>query len=142
MTEPRCPSQLRNPILKSHGHALARYCFDRSYETWPELDERYGERGRYHMAQDNYWHLDYLDSAADAICPEIFSDYTDWLVGLLSFRGMDRSHVAGVYGFLSEALARVECSPRQERHRRLLIAIVSENRDRILAGSPETGAGR
>jgi hypothetical protein len=134
MSDPRCPSQLRSPILRNHGHELARYCFERCYETWPELDERYGERGRRHTAQDNYWHLDYLDSAVDATCPEIFSDYTDWLVGLLTFRGLDRAHVAGVYGFLSDALARLECPPRHEGHRRLLIAILHENRDRILAG--------
>jgi hypothetical protein len=124
---------LHSPILKRHGHALARYSFDCTYETWPELEERYGERGRHHTAEDNYWHLDYLDSAAHADCPEIFADYTDWLVELLTFRGLDRCHVAGVYGFLSEMLDRVECSPRHEDHRRLLVAILQENRDRLLS---------
>jgi hypothetical protein len=142
MSGPRRPYQLHCPILKRHGNDLARYCFDRSYETWPELDERYGERGRHHTAEDNYWHLDYLDTAAHAQCPEIFSDYTDWLVGLLTFRGLDRCHVAGVYGFLSEALDRVECPPQYEDQRRFLLAILRENRERLLVGCPEVCQGK
>ena len=132
---PLRPWDLNSPLLRVHGAAIAKHSFDRCYETWPELDRRYGERGRRHTAEDNFWHLEHLDAAEAAGEPAAFAAYADWLVGLLSARGMDRSHVAGAFGFLAEALESVACPPRWEDHRRSLAAILRVNQSRILEGA-------
>ena len=62
-TRPRPYGLLRSPLLRAHGAALAEASFRRNYDTWPELFEQYGERGRQYTAEDNAWHLDFLDAS-------------------------------------------------------------------------------
>ena len=135
MSEPRRPYQLESPVLRRHGLAVANYCFEKCYATWPELDEQYGARGRHHTAEDNFWHLDYLDSAIAAEVPEVFLEYTDWLVGLLTARGLKREHIAGAYEFLAEALEQARCSRPQHEHRRALVDLLRQGRDRARQGT-------
>ncbi|HEX8202341.1 MAG TPA: hypothetical protein VF590_17820 [Isosphaeraceae bacterium] len=135
--KPLPPSRLRSPLLRAHGAAVARYCFRKCYETWPELEARYGPRGRHFVAQDNYWHLEHLDTAAELHAPEIFEDYADWLVGLLRARGVEGEQLAGTFGFLAEGLAGIACKPQQEEHRGELIALLRAGQARASArGTP------
>ncbi|MGE5756288.1 MAG: B12-binding domain-containing protein [Planctomycetaceae bacterium] len=135
------PDALESPLLRVHGDDVARYCFDHCYATWPGLDERYRARGRHYTAEDNYWHLEHLDAAVASGEEGAFADYADWLVGLLSARGMERAHVAGAFGFLAEALERVGCPPAEEGHRQELIRLLRANQDRI-SGAPPAAEGR
>jgi hypothetical protein len=130
---PLPPSQLSSPLLRSHGHAMAEHCSRLCYETWPELVERFGARGRHHIVQDAYWHLEHLDAAATAGEPAIFAEYADWLVGLLEARAIGREQVAGAFGFLAEALEVAECPADREPHRVELLAVLRANSGRILA---------
>lgn len=139
MSGPRRPYQLQSSLLRRHGAAIAQECFERAYATWPELEQRFGQRGRHHTAEDNFWHLDHLDTAVSAGAPEVFTEYTDWLVGLLLARGLGRHHIAGVYDFLAQSLDRIACPPRQESHRRELVHLLQQNRDRVLSGGPASG---
>jgi hypothetical protein len=129
---PLPPSKLRSPLLQAHGRQLAADCFRRCFETWPELDERYGARGRQHAAEDAFWHLEHLDAAVAAGSPRIFADYADWLAGLLEARGIGREQVAGAFGFLAEGIEGVDCPPNQEGHRRELVSFLRDNQARIL----------
>jgi hypothetical protein len=114
---------------------VARFCFERIYSTWPELDQQYGERGRRLTAEDNFWHLEYLDGAVAAGEPRLFADYADWLVGLLVSRGLGQEHVAGAFGFLADGLEAVDCPASQETHRRALIETLRSNQRRVLSSS-------
>jgi hypothetical protein len=134
-------SRLRSRFLRAHGRDLAAYCFRRCYETWPELDERFGARGRQHAAQDNLWHLEHLDSAVAACEPRIFADYTDWLVGLLEARGIGREQVAGVFGFLAEGIELAECPPAREKDKQELVSILRDNQSRILGPASTDAPG-
>jgi hypothetical protein len=135
-SHPRPPSRLHSPVLRRHARRVAADCFERIYATWPELDERYGERGRQYTAEDNFWHLDYLDEAVAAKQPEIFADYADWLTGLMLARGLVREHIAGAFGFLAEAIEQAECAPSRSEHRRELVNLLRGNQARVLGGSP------
>lgn len=137
---PMSPAKLRSPLLRRHGRAVAASCFRRCYETWPELDARFGERGRQHTAEDNFWHLEHLDAAVAAGDPRIFADYADWLAALLEARGIGREQVAGAFGFLAEAIEGAECPASQERHRAALVAILRENQARVLAPVASSGS--
>ncbi|HEX8204262.1 MAG TPA: hypothetical protein VF590_27540 [Isosphaeraceae bacterium] len=132
---PLHPSRLSSPLLRARGGAVARYCFAKCYETWPDLNQRHGARGRHYAAQDNYWHLEHLDAAVTLDSPKIFEDYADWLVGLLLARGLEREHVAGTFGFLAEGLERVECPAELLGHRREIVALLRDNAARILQTS-------
>lgn len=134
--QPLPPSKLRSPTLRAQGRKAAAYCLRRCYETWPELDERHGARGRQHTAMDAFWHLEYLDAAVAAVEPRIFSDYADWLTGLLEARGIGREQVAGAFGFLAESLEEAACSATGEAHKRALISILHDNQARLLATAP------
>ena len=136
---PLSPSKLRSPLLRAHGRELAACCFRRCYESWPELDQRYGARGREHVAEDALWHLEHLDAAADAGEPRIFAEYADWLAGLLEARGIGREQVAGAFGFLADAIEGVDWPASREAHRAELVAILRDNQTRIHP-PPETRA--
>ncbi|MCA1684864.1 MAG: hypothetical protein LC745_02535 [Planctomycetia bacterium] len=129
---PLPPSRISSPLLRRHGHSVAAYCVRRCYETWPELDERYGARGRQHAIRDGFWHLEHLDAAASSGEPRIFAEYADWLAGLLEARGIGREQVAGAFGFLAEAIETVAWPSSREAHRAELVAILRENQARVL----------
>jgi hypothetical protein len=133
---PRRPSQLSSPILRRHGREAAAHCFRRCYETWPELDARYGEWGRQFVAEDAFWHLEHLDAAIEVEDPAVFADYADWVTGLLGARGIGPEQVAGAFGFLAEALEKVACPAAQETHRERLVAVLRDNQARILRTPP------
>ena len=131
-TQPKPPSELRSPVLRAHGHAVAQRSVGRIYEAWPELLERYGERGRSLTAEDNHWHLNFLDAAVALQEPARFERYADWLLAFLGPRGLGPQHVAGVFGFLAEGLADVAVAPEQETHRQALVDLLKQTGARIL----------
>ena len=136
---PKPVSQLKSPLLRAHGDTVARHCYERCYRTWPELEARYGERGRSFVAEDGLWHLEHLDAAVAVQIPQLFEDYAAWLVGLLVARGVGREQVAGAFKFLAEGLERVECPEELQEHRRELVALLLDTAARILqAATPGT----
>lgn len=116
---------------------MAAECYRRCYEAWPDLETRYGTRGRQFVAEDALWHLEHLDAAVEAGEPSVFAEYADWLTGLLGARGIRPEQVAGVFGFLAEALEALACPNSREHHRRALVAVLRENQARILNGPPD-----
>ena len=92
---PLAPGKLRSSVLWAHGRGAAAVLASGNVaETWPELADRYGERGRRRAARDACWHLEHLDDAVAAGDPRLFADYADWLAGLLEARGVGRQQVA------------------------------------------------
>lgn len=139
-TRPKPPSELRSPVLREHGAAAAEASLRRIYETWPELAGRYGERGRSLTAEDNHWHLNFLDVAVEMSYPPHFERYADWLVAFLGPRGLGRHHVAGAFGFLADALEAAEVGPGQEEHRGRLVGQLRATAARIVGeGGAEAG---
>src|ERR1700677_1043414 len=94
-TRPKPPTELRSPVLRAFGEVIAKACVGRIYATWPDLLDRYGERGRQFTAEDNIWHLNFLDAAIALGDPEYFCRYATWLVEFFAPRGLGPEHVAG-----------------------------------------------
>ncbi len=105
------------------------------------FDWLYGERGRQLTAEDNFWHLNFLDAAVSLGDPERFRRYATWLVEFFAPRGLGPEHVAGAFGFLADGLAAAEVPPEQEEQRRVLTDILRETQARILALSDATDGG-
>jgi hypothetical protein len=118
------PDTLAHPVLKAHGQAIAEAATHRFYRVWPELLARYGERGREHTYEDQYWHLAHLDAAFSAGAPKIFLDYVAWLRGFLNARGLGDDIVCANFVFLRESLAAAPVSLAEESARAAAIALL------------------
>lgn len=59
------------------------------YEAYPDLWERFGEKGFIHTEKDNHHHLDHLETAFAMEDKAIFLDYTKWLESVLRSRGVE-----------------------------------------------------
>ena len=61
------------------------------YAAYPDLWERFGEKGFIHTEKDNHHHLDHLETAFAMADEAIFLDYTKWLESVLRSRGVETS---------------------------------------------------
>jgi hypothetical protein len=99
------PETYQSPFLRAHADALAHDATRRFYERWPELVARYGERGRQHTYDDQFWHLSTLDAAIAADSPPLFEEYVAWLRGFLAGRGMGDDIAKANFTFFHEAVS-------------------------------------
>ena len=100
---------------------------------------RHDERGRRFTAEDNLWHLNFLDAAVAMDNPGHFEPYADWLVLFLGPRGLTPDHVAAAFGFLADGLADAECPADQESHRRSLVNLLRLTSGHVLASGAAPG---
>ncbi|HEU5115818.1 MAG TPA: hypothetical protein VFT74_04005, partial [Isosphaeraceae bacterium] len=135
-TRPKPPSDLRSPVLRRHGEAAAQASFTRIYQTWPDLAYRYGEKGRQLTAEDNVWHLNFLDASFAVGDASQFERYADWLLRFLSGRGLGAEHVAGAFGFLADALETAEVGPNLHAHRQELVDRLRQTAEKIQKSEP------
>ncbi|WP_409252772.1 hypothetical protein V1502_02250 [Bacillus sp. SCS-153A] len=81
------------------------------YVKYPELDAKYGERGRQKCYEDNVYHFQYLETSAGLGSSKIFTDYALWLNSVLVSRGMSTDHLIDNFRSIITAL---EASPEVE----------------------------
>jgi hypothetical protein len=108
------PETYATPYLREHSDFLAHDATRRFYERWPELVERYGERGRQHTYDDQFWHLSTMDAALQAGSPQLFTEYVAWLRGFLAGRGMGDDIAKANFTFFREALGTLPAEGRDE----------------------------
>ncbi|WP_456272523.1 hypothetical protein [Bacillus sp. AK031] len=82
------------------------------YIKYPELDEKFGERGRQKCYEDNVYHFTYLETSAAMNSAKIFTDYSLWLNSVLVSRGMSTDHLIDNYRSIIIAL---EATPEVEK---------------------------
>lgn len=107
------PETYASAYLRSHADALAHDATRRFYETWPQLLERYGERGRQHTYDDQFWHLSTLDAALAAGSPQLFEEYVGWLRGFLAGRGMGDEIAKANFTFFHAAVQGLPDEPER-----------------------------
>lgn len=81
------------------------------YVKYPELDEKFGERGRQKCFEDNVYHFQYLETSSGLGSAKIFTDYALWLNSVLVSRGMSTDHL--IDNFKSIIIA-LEAAPDME----------------------------
>ncbi len=59
------------------------------YEAYPDLWDRFGQKGFIHTEKDNHHHLDHLETAYSMEDEAIFLDYAKWLQSVLLSRGIE-----------------------------------------------------
>ena len=130
-TRPRPTSELRSPVLRRHGLAIAASSYDRIYAAWPDLAARYGERGRQLTAEDNLWHLNFLDAAILLGDSAHFHRYADWLQSFLLPRGLIHAHISGAFRFLADAIEALDVPADEQAHRDELVGLLRDTADRV-----------
>lgn len=80
--------------LDSMRDSLADAIVERHYHTRPEIEARYGQRGRKKCREDAAYHLTYLAQALAASRPALFGDYVAWAKVMLAARGIPARDLA------------------------------------------------
>lgn len=80
--------------LLSNKEALAQAITAELYWQLPQLQEKYGARGREKCLQDMRYNLEHLAPAVDLAEPGMFAGYVRWLDGLLRARGVATTELA------------------------------------------------
>lgn len=76
------------------------------YARHPDLEQRFGTRGRQVCRDDIGHHLDYLQAALDLGEPAPFLCYAAWLSDLLQHRGVAPAHLTESFALLEEFFSR------------------------------------
>ena len=84
-------SQIQSQTIRSQGPAIAQALVAREFLLHPELEKRYGQKGREKCLEDAGYHLAYLAEAVEAENPELFADYVSWVKVMLCCRGITQS---------------------------------------------------
>lgn len=79
--------------LEQEQGELARAITAALYAELPELEAKYGERGRVRCLEDMNFNLEHLRPAVQLGRPEMFVTYVQWLDGLLRSRGIDTREI-------------------------------------------------
>jgi hypothetical protein len=90
--------------IEARGHDLAAQTV-RAACSGAFWDERFGERGRRHAANDAGYHVQYLVSALRLRTPSVLTGYARWLQGILTPRGMCTLHIEEHFRALSGAVS-------------------------------------
>lgn len=85
-------------------HLIAAETAKSIYEAYPNLWERFGEKGFIHTEKDNHHHLDHLETAFSMEDEAVFLDYTKWLESVLSSRGVETALIIDNFQRLMEIL--------------------------------------
>lgn len=92
--------------LDARRRPLAEALTRRHFELHPDLDRRYGERGRVKCLQDNEYHLSYLADSIAGASPSLFADYVAWARVMLITRGVSTDDLVDNLRVLAETLQR------------------------------------
>ena len=74
--------------LDAMREALAEAIVSRHHQVHPELEARYGQRGRQKCREDASFHLSYLAQSLVAHEPKLFREYVAWAKVMLAGRGI------------------------------------------------------
>lgn len=75
--------------LSANIEPVAEAITTRIFALHPELEEKYGERGRAKCGQDSVYHLHYLAEAIASNSEKMFVDYVGWAKIMLLSRAVD-----------------------------------------------------
>src|ERR1700730_1987916 len=75
--------------LNANVEPIAQAITARTFAEHPDLQQKYGERGRRKCEEDTVYHLHYLSEAIATNRKQMFVDYGGWAKIMLYSRGID-----------------------------------------------------
>jgi hypothetical protein len=95
------------------------------YIAYPELIERFGERGKEKCEEDNGHHFKNLETAFAVNEPKIFLDYAHWLNNVLTSRGMKTEHIIDNFERIHSKIEGQLSTEREEFYQKALALALS-----------------
>ncbi|WP_456277674.1 hypothetical protein [Bacillus sp. AK128] len=95
------------------------------YQAYPELLERFGERGRMKCREDNQHHFHHLELAFTLNNQLVFLDYTKWLNSLLTSRGMKSEHIIDNFARIQAVILGKGLDGKEEYYQHCLSQAIS-----------------
>jgi methanogenic corrinoid protein MtbC1 len=102
------PPDIASTILQRAGE-IAETLVARQFERDPQLEVRYGKRGRDRCLEDAKYHLSYLAEAIDAASEALFSEYLKWAKVMLGQRNVPAADLVRHLALMREVL--LDCLP-------------------------------
>src|SRR5581483_9993850 len=90
--------------LSVNIQSIAEAITARIFALHPELEEKYGERGRTKCEQDSVYHLHYLAEAIAGNSEKMFVDYAGWAKIMLLSRGVDSADLGDNLKVMAQVL--------------------------------------
>ncbi|WP_445613018.1 hypothetical protein [Geobacillus sp. YF-1] len=84
------------------------------YAAYPELLEKYGERGKQKCFEDNQHHFAHLETAYLLRNAKVFTDYALWLNNILVNHGMKTDHLLDNFRRIEQAIRGRISPPEKE----------------------------
>jgi len=85
------------------------------YHDYPYLWEKFGQHGRDRTEEDNYHHLDHLNTAYEMGSVTFFIDYTEWLNTVLTARDVGTALIIDNYERLLRLLEHSDLEDSTEK---------------------------
>ena len=92
-------------LLTTKAEEIAALATRSLFEQQPQLEERFGPRGREKSREDFAHHVRYLAEAVRADSPTLYREYATWVTSLLSNLGLTREHIRWGFSYLKPAIA-------------------------------------
>jgi len=90
--------------LKEARHELAKIITELHFSHHPELEKKYGDKGRQKCYEDAVYHISYLEQSVRVSSSDLFYNYLDWARTMLKERGIPERDLVENITFLKEAI--------------------------------------
>ena len=125
-THPPGPETYANSVLRDHGEAIAQETTRLFFAAWPELQARYGEKGRQFTYQDNFWHFSTLDTALRVGSPAMWLEYVNWLRTFILSRGMSDAITCANWVFFKRLILALDLPEAHHAERDAIIGYLDQ----------------
>ncbi|RWZ54926.1 hypothetical protein EQV77_12425 [Halobacillus fulvus] len=102
-------------MKKSEKDSLVHKVVEEIYADHPFLWEKFGQNGVDRTEEDNYHHLDHLESAYEMQSAAFFLDYTEWLNNVLTSRNVGTDLIVDNFQRLIRLLSEADIENEKER---------------------------
>jgi len=92
--------------LTAKKSELAEKITDLHFKNQPELDKKYGEKGRKKCREDAIYHLNYLIEALQIDSQELFNHYLEWAFNMLDARNIPIDDLVHNIQYIKEVISR------------------------------------
>ncbi|RBW69800.1 hypothetical protein [Bacillus taeanensis] len=96
------------------------------YKDYPEILERFGERGKQKCFEDNEHHFRHLETALNMNNNQFFIDYALWLNNVLTSRGMKTEHLIDNFKRIDQVLLAETDFCNKESYQSMLSEAIEE----------------
>lgn len=102
-------------MIESEKSKLVKLVVEDIYESYPWLTERFGQNGIERTIEDNYHHLNHLETAYEMGQESFFIDYSKWLESILTSRGVGTDLIVDNYKKILYWMDHVEFDSEKEK---------------------------